>query len=103
LAPASVNQQRKETTMTTSTTTKPAKTIRDGALKATIWKNAGEKGEFFSVRFSRTWKDEQGNLHDTDSFSGSELLRLSHLAAKAYEEVGVLRQPASGPESDGPQ
>jgi hypothetical protein len=32
-----------------TTNTKPAATIRDGALKATIWRNSGDKGEFHSV------------------------------------------------------
>jgi hypothetical protein len=79
-----------------TTNTKPAATIRDGALKATIWRNTGDKGEFHSVRFTRTWKDEQGHYHDSDSFSGAELLRLAHLATKAYDQLASLRQTADG-------
>jgi hypothetical protein len=79
-----------------TTNTKPAATIRDGALKATIWRNTGDKGEFHSVRFTRTWKDEQGHYHDSDSFSGAELLRLAHLATKAYDEFASLRQTSDG-------
>ncbi len=58
----------------------PTETLRDGSLKATIWKNEGEKGAFFSVTLTRTYKDDAGNYHDSDSFSGSELLRIAHLA-----------------------
>ena len=72
-------------------THKPADTIRDGALKATIWKNESEKGSFYSVNFTRTYKDKEDKLQDGDSFTGAELLRLSHLAAKAYDRVGILR------------
>lgn len=84
----------------TTTTTKPAATIRDGAIKATIWRNKGEKGDFHSVRFTRTWKDEQGNYHDSDSFTGAELLRVAHIATKAYEQLASLRQTQDGLDAD---
>lgn len=70
----------------------PTDTLRDGSLKATIWKNEGEKGAFFSVNLSRTYKDDAGNYHDSDSFSGSELLRIAHLASRAYDRISDLRQ-----------
>lgn len=69
-------------------TNKPLDTIRDGILKATIWKNPGkdDKPPFYSVRIIRSYKDEKGSWHDTDSFSGAELLRVSHLADITYSE-----------------
>ncbi len=70
----------------------PTETLRDGSLKATIWKNEGEKGAFFSVNLTRTYKDDAGNYHDSDSFSGTELLRIAHLATRAYDLVSELRQ-----------
>lgn len=79
-----------------TTTTKPVSTIRDGSLKATVWRNKGEKGDFHSVRFTRTWRDDQGTFHDSDSFSGTELLRLAHLAAKAYDQLASLRETDAG-------
>jgi hypothetical protein len=48
----------------------PIDTHRDGNLEATIWKNPGENGAFYSVTFSRTWKDEAGSDHDSDSYTG---------------------------------
>ncbi len=74
----------------------PIETIRDGSLKATIWENDSEKGSFFSVNISRTYKDEEENYHDSASFSGAELLRIANLASKAYDRVVELRQE-SGP------
>ena len=35
----------------------PVETLRDGNLKATIWRNFGENGTFYSVEISRTYKD----------------------------------------------
>lgn len=70
-----------------NTTKKPVTTLRDGAIKATIWKNTGENGVFFSVTFARTYTNSDGNPQDTDSFTGSQLLKLSRIAAKAYDTV----------------
>jgi len=73
-------------------TNKPTETLRDGSLKATIWKNDGEKGPFFSVSLTRIYTDDAGNYHDSDSFSGSELLRIARLASRAYDRIADLRQ-----------
>jgi len=73
-------------------TNKPTETLRDGSLKATIWKNEGEKGPFFSVSLTRIYTDDAGNYHDSDSFSGSELLRIARLASRAYDRIADLRQ-----------
>lgn len=69
---------------------KPIDTIRDGALKATIWKNPTEKGHFYSVDFSRTYKDGEA-FKDSHSFSGGEPLQIARLAHKAYDRIADLR------------
>ena len=71
---------------------KPVDTIRDGSLKATIWENFGEKGTFYSVDLSRTYQDDQGNYHDSHSFSGTEPIQIARLAHLAYTRIGELRQ-----------
>lgn len=90
---ASVISNRKETTMTTQKN-KPIDTLRDGAVKATIWKNPGGEGrpDFYSVSLTRTWKDDKGDYHDSDSFTGTDLLIVSRLAGEAYTRVSELRQ-----------
>jgi len=81
--------------MTKKTTKqRPVETIRDGALKAAIWKNESENGPFFAVTFSRTYKNGNGELHDTDSYSGAQLLRLARLAEKAYDRTAKLTKAA---------
>ena len=87
----------------TTATNKPADNLRDGSLKATIWGNVrtgdGEPRTIYSVTFSRTYQDGNGNYRDSDSFSGSELLRIARLADQAYTRIEALkqadRQPAS--------
>ncbi len=75
---------------------KPIDTLRDGALKATIWKNSGENGDFYSVDLARifTKQGEEGSpdtFHDTNSYSGTQLLQIARLASKAYDRVAKLR------------
>ncbi|MCA9303420.1 MAG: hypothetical protein KC996_04795 [Phycisphaerales bacterium] len=75
-----------------NSTNKPFTTLRDGSIAATIWKNPTQRGFRYSVNLSRVYQDEQGNLKDSDSFSGNELLRVSRLAQKAYDEVLAAMQ-----------
>lgn len=78
-------------TNTTPTTAgnKPWATIRDGAIKATIWSNANKEGRVrYSIEISRSYTDAEGKWHDTAYFGRNELLRVSHLAAKAYDAIG---------------
>ena len=78
--------------MTTETKILPVDIVRDGALKATIWRNEHEKnGAFYSVNLARIYKDNEGKYHDTDSMSGTQLLRLARLAEKAYDRISALR------------
>lgn len=70
----------------------PTQTLRDGSLKATIWSNPNEKGHFYSVTLTRSYTDAEGNWHETSSFSGSEVLRISRLADQAYGAMQALKR-----------
>jgi hypothetical protein len=74
--------------------TRPVETLRDGSIKAAIWKNESENGDFFAITFARTYKNGKGDLQDTESFSGSQLLRLARLAEKAYDRTAKLAKEA---------
>jgi hypothetical protein len=80
--------------MSKQTKQRPVETVRDGSIKAAIWKNESENGVFFAVTFARTYKDKEGNLQDTESFSGSQLLRLARLADNAYDRTAKLAKAA---------
>ena len=73
-------------------TNQPVDTIRDGNLKANIWRNEGEKGAYYSITFSRTYTDSQGNPKDTQSFSKSNLLTLGELARACYGRTSELQR-----------
>ncbi|TWU00472.1 hypothetical protein Pla108_14230 [Botrimarina colliarenosi] len=73
---------------TTPTNNKPFATLRDGAIKATVWSNPTEEGRVrYSVDISRSYTDKDGNWHDTHYFGRNELLRVAHLAGKAYDAI----------------
>lgn len=77
--------------MTTSIN-RPLKMLTDGALRAVLWRNETEKGPRYSVEICRSYKDKDDNFRTTSRFSPSELLRVSKLAERAYEEVHAHRE-----------
>lgn len=86
------------TNQATSSSNKPVATVRDGAIKATIWSNPTDKGGVrYSVEISRSYTDAQGKWHDTHYFGRNELLRVAHLAGKAYDAIA---QAAAGDNSE---
>ena len=83
--------------MTDQSSNAPVDVIRDGALKATIWKNNGENGDFFSTTLSKTF-EQNGSLHDGNSFTRGDLLRVSELSRRAYARIGGFRELAKSRE-----
>jgi len=74
----------------TSSNRKPVQQYRDGSIRAAIWSNASEKGTFYSVTITRTFKEGE-KYKDSASFSGTELLRVSRIAALAYDYILAKR------------
>lgn len=73
---------------------RPEDTVREGPLKAAIWRNESDKGAYHSVTVARTYKDRDGNLQDTQSFRAKDMLGLSELARRAHHEVHELDRAA---------
>lgn len=76
----------------TQESNKPVETLRDGNLKASIWRNEGENGPSYSTTFARTWRDDQGRFHDSQSYAGTDMLRLGELSRTAYHRTNELRR-----------
>lgn len=71
-----------------SSASAPVKTLRIGRIKAAIWENgSAEQRPFYSVRFTRTYVDEDKKFHDSDSFGRDDLLVLSKLADQVHTFV----------------
>jgi hypothetical protein len=73
----------------------PQEIIRDGNIKANIWRNDGENGPYHTTSFARTFKNQDGEYRDSQSFSQNDLLPLSELARNAYTRVNELRREHS--------
>jgi hypothetical protein len=63
--------------------TSPAHKIRIGTLQATIWRNTGENGPWYSLNLTRGYKADDGwretdNLGFDDLLAASKLLDLAH-------------------------
>ncbi len=75
-----------------TTANEPIARIKDGLLQIAIWKNETEKGRpFYSTSaVQRTYKDDAGNYHETQSLSASQLLQAGRLYNLAYDKVREL-------------
>ncbi|MEM9698869.1 MAG: hypothetical protein AAF943_08785 [Pseudomonadota bacterium] len=78
----------------TDNTNRPEETLREGPLKAAIWRNEDEHGAYHSVTVARTYKDRDGNLQDTQSFRPKDMLGLSELARQAHHSAHDLDRAA---------
>lgn len=65
----------------------PAKTIRAGNVKATIWENHTDAGDtYYSVSTTRSYKDGD-QWKETNSFYRDDLPKLELVTRKAYEFI----------------
>ena len=74
---------RRETT-SQAAKQRPAQTLRLGRLKATIWRQESDTGPWYSVVFSRAYKDQADNWQSSESFGRNDLLLLAKLADQAH-------------------
>jgi len=52
---------------------KPVTTLRCSSIQASIWKNEGEKGPFYNVTLSRSYKGPDGTWKKSESFGYADL------------------------------
>ena len=73
---------------------RPVETVREGRLKASIWRNEAESGAYHSISLARTYSDKDGQLRDTQSFRAKDMLPLSELARRAHHQAHELDREA---------
>lgn len=71
------------------TNNKPVETFRRGNIEAAVWKNVGEKGEYYNVTFNRTYR-EGDEVKNSPSFGQHDLLRVARVAELAEEHIFKL-------------
>jgi hypothetical protein len=62
----------------------PAHKINDGVLKVTIWRNPGEKGNFYTVNPTRSYKKDDDAWKESDSLNADDCLAMAELLREAY-------------------
>lgn len=80
-------------------TNKPAQTLRDGTIKAVIWRNASDKGAFYSVQLIRSYKDGE-TWKETHALSHGDVLKAARLLTQAYDAMTALRAKDASNEPD---
>ena len=63
---------------------KPAHKIRIGVLQVTIWRNTGERGDWYSVNAARSYKQGDATWKETDSLGSDDLLTMAKLLDLAH-------------------
>jgi hypothetical protein len=72
---------------------KPAYKLRDGAIEVVIWRNEGEKGAWYSVTATRSFKQGE-EWKQTESFGQDDLLALAKLLDLAHTWILTQQQQA---------
>jgi hypothetical protein len=65
--------------------TQPVHTIRMRNIRAAIWANfRPDNSVWYTVTYSRSYRDEGGNWHSTDSFAAMDSLLLAEVSRQAF-------------------
>ena len=73
----------------------PAHKIRFGNLSVTIWRNSSEKGTWYSVNASRSYKQGDEAWKESDSLGQDDLLPMAELHRQAFVWIAKQQQADS--------
>jgi hypothetical protein len=65
---------------------KPAEKFRDGAIEVAVWRNENEKGPWFSVTSTRSYKQGE-EWKQSDNFGKDDILPLCKLLDQAHSWI----------------
>ncbi len=68
----------------------PVKKFRLGYVTASVWKNAGNNGDWHSVTLERSYRDDAGDIQNTSSLGAADLLNAAKLLQRAEEHIASL-------------
>jgi hypothetical protein len=84
-----LNQKLKEKTM--SQNQPPVARFRDQGLSVSVWERVTDKGTFYDLSFSRSYKDQAGEWHNASNCPSSEIQTLRKLLDLAHTEILGLK------------
>jgi hypothetical protein len=68
----------------------PYKAIKIGLINATIWENIGKDNKpFYSVKFSKSYKDASGGWKSSESFYPDDLAELAVLCNEIVKQLRI--------------
>ena len=73
--------------MTKQKNKKPIRIKAGRGVVAKLWKNRNKKGEWYNVTITRVYTDDEGEFHDSDSFSRDNLLQVAYAAEQSFEYI----------------
>ena len=73
--------------MAKQTNKKPTRIKAGRGVVAKLWKNSNGNGEWYNVTITRVYTDDEGEFHDSDSFSRDDLLQVAYAANKAFDYI----------------
>jgi hypothetical protein len=73
----------------------PAHKIRFGVLQVTIWRNTGEKDNWYTVVPTRSYKQGDDTWKETDSLGTDDLLPVAELLRQAFSWIAKQMQADS--------
>src|SRR5260370_40842077 len=85
-----------------NTMSSPAHKIRISNLSVTIWRNSSDKGTWYSVTPSRSYKQGDETWKETDSLGFDDLLTMAELHRQAFSWI-ARQVPADSQARKAPQ
>jgi len=73
---------------------RPIHEIRHRNVRATIWKNPVQNGVMYNVTVSRSYRDDNNEWHDTNSFPFNDLMNLAKALSDAHTFIAELEARA---------
>lgn len=71
---------------------RPEFDLRDGALRAAVWRQEGEYGDMFNTRITRIYTADDGEIRETSTLREKDLLPAAQLASKVYDGIRDLKR-----------
>lgn len=66
---------------------RPVNEIRHRSIRAAIWRNDTAKGPMYTVTVSRSYRDDAGEWHDSNSFAFDDLMNLAKCLYDAHSAI----------------
>ena len=83
-----------------SSTQKPVAKMKSGAVVGTVWQNEGQNGPFYTITFSRSYKDREDNWQRTTNLRQKDMPDVQTVAGLVTEKIAELApEPEATPET----